>query len=133
MIPCRPYLMRALYDWIVENRLTPHLLIDATCAGMVLPADLKPDQGRLVLNLSPEATGSLVLGPECVEAELRFQGRPFRVSIPLRGCLGLFAEENGAGMLFPEEPDLPQLPVSGPPSPGSGVSASKKPSLRLVK
>ncbi|EQD43673.1 ClpXP protease specificity-enhancing factor, partial [mine drainage metagenome] len=125
MIPCRPYLMHALYDWIVENHLTPHLLVDATCAGLVLPADLKPDQGRIVLNLSPEATGSLVLGLEGVEAELRFQGRPFRVSIPLRGCLGLFAEENGAGMVFPEEPDLPQTPASGPHTPEGGVSVPK--------
>ncbi len=131
MVPCRPYLLRALYDWIVENHLTPHLLVDPACTGVILPAGLKPEQGRIVLNLSPAAAASLVIGPEGVEAELRFQGRPFRVSVPLQGCLGIFAQENGAGMQFPEEPDLGPPPVSGAPDPGAG--SSKKPSLRLVK
>ncbi len=132
MIPCRSYLLRALYDWIVENQLTPHLLIDADCKGLILPADLKPDQGRLVLNLSPEAAASLVLGPEGVEAELRFQGRPFHVTVPLAGCLGLLAKENGAGMMFPEEAGLPLTTTPGS-SPSGGSAVSRKPTLRLVK
>lgn len=134
MTPCRPYLLRALYDWIVDNHLTPHLLVDARCPGVILPDGLQVDSGRLVLNLGSQATGSLVLGPEGIEADLRFQGQPYRVSVPLRGCLGLFAQENGAGMMFPDEPDLPKTPPpNDPDQPAAGSSPTKKPSLRLVK
>lgn len=126
----RPYLIRALYDWIVDNNMTPHLLVDAEAEHVVVPQQFVQD-GRIVLNISPDAVRSLDLGNEEIAFGARFGGMAMDVSVSPRAVLGIYAKENGRGMLFPEddqegEPTPPDGPVG--PTPGG-----KKPALKIVK
>ena len=130
MIPYRSYLLRAFHQWIVDNDLTPHLVLAVGVEGTRIPP-LPAPEGRVILNLSPAATRTLALGPDGIEAEMRFDGNPFSVRIPLAACLGIFAAENGVGMWFPDEP---ALPAGGPPtSPPKDHSPTGPPTLRIVK
>ncbi len=127
MKPSRPYLLRALYEWIVDNDLTPHLLINVLGDGVVAPMDFA-EGGRLVLNVSPGAVGSLSLGNESVELSARFAGTPHHVVVPMSEVLAIYARENGRGMIFTEED-------GGPPEGGDGEAPDPppRPGLRVVK
>ena len=130
MTPSKPYVVRAIYDWIVDNNCTPHVLVDADVEGVVVPVDYV-NEGQIVLNISPTAVVSLHLGNDVIAFSGRFGGVAMEVILPLPSVLGIYARENGQGMIFdddneaddrtPPEPD----PIS--PSPGH------KPSLKLVK
>ena len=98
----RPYLIRALYDWIVDNDMTPHLLVDAEGNGVVVPQQFVQD-GRIVLNISPGAVQDLEIGNQEILLSARFGGMAMDVRVPPRAVLGIYAKENGRGMLFPEE------------------------------
>lgn len=127
MTPSRPYLLRALYEWIVDNGLTPHLLVNVLGDGVVAPLDFA-EGGRLVLNVSPSAVGSLSLGNERVELSARFAGTPHHVVVPIAEVLAIYARENGRGMIFTEED-------GGPPDDDGGEAPgpSSRPGLRVVK
>lgn len=135
MTSSRPYLVRALYDWIVDNGLTPYLLVDAANEELQAPMEYA-DNGRLVLNISPRAVRNLDLGQEDILFSGRFGGRPFDVRVPVQAVLAIYARENGQGMLFSDGDDQPP-----PPSPGDdggqpgdgGGSHNGKPTLRVVK
>jgi stringent starvation protein B len=120
----RPYLIRALYEWLVDNDLTPYLLVDARRSDVQVPEQYVED-GRIVLNVSPSAVRNLELGNESISFEARFSGAAFAILLPPSAVLGVYARENGKGMLFPEEesgePEPPQPPSGG------------KPSLKVVK
>ncbi|MDO6706431.1 ClpXP protease specificity-enhancing factor [Photobacterium sp. 1_MG-2023] len=103
MTPRRPYLVRAFYEWLVDNDLTPHLVVDATLPGVQVPQEFVSD-GQIVLNLAPRAVGNLELGNEAVRFNARFGGRPHAVYVPLAAVLALYARENGAGTMFEPEP-----------------------------
>ncbi|MBI1732222.1 MAG: ClpXP protease specificity-enhancing factor [Gammaproteobacteria bacterium] len=120
----RPYLLRALYQWIVDNGMTPHVLVDARDPGAMVPAEHVKD-GKIVLNISPQAVPDLVMGDETVTFRARFSGRPFAVRVPLRSLLAIYARENGKGMAFP-----PESPDTDSPAPEGG---DKRPALRVVK
>lgn len=127
----RPYLLRAIHEWLGDNGLTPQLIVNAEFPGTQVPTEHVKD-GVIVLNISPSAVRGLELGNEFVEFSARFAGRPRRISVPVGAVLGLHARENGVGMSFPnEDPEPP--PADGgddePPSPGGGT----RPSLRVVK
>ena len=125
----RPYLIRALYDWIVDNEMTPHLLVDAEAKGVVVPRQFVQD-GRIVLNISPGAVRELDLGNEEIVFGARFGGMAMEVRVPPRTILGIYAKENGRGMLFPEEDQEQDPPTDEPLPPGPG---GKKPTLKVVK
>ncbi|MBD8513088.1 ClpXP protease specificity-enhancing factor [Photobacterium sp. WH77] len=103
MTPRRPYLVRAFYDWLVDNNLTPHLVVDATLPDVQVPQEFVSN-GQIVLNLAPRAVGNLELGNDAVRFSARFGGRPHAVSVPLAAVLALYARENGAGTMFEPEP-----------------------------
>ncbi len=103
MTPRRPYLLRAFYDWLVDNDLTPHLVVDATLPGVKVPMEFVSD-GQIVLNIAPRAVGNLELGNEAVSFNARFSGRPHSVIVPLYAALAIYARENGAGTMFEPEP-----------------------------
>ncbi|MCB1801158.1 MAG: ClpXP protease specificity-enhancing factor [Gammaproteobacteria bacterium] len=125
----RPYLIRALYEWLVDNELTPYLLVDANRDSVHVPTRYV-EEGRIVLNVSPSAVRDLNLGNELVSFEARFGGSAFAISLPPDAVLGVYARENGKGMLFPEDNvDDPEPPSNEPPTP----PASGKPSLKVVK
>jgi len=98
----RPYMIRALYEWITDNRMTPHLLVDATHPQAVVPAQFIED-GKIVLNISPTAVRALVLGNGRIEFGARFGGVAMQVRVPVGAVLGIYARENGHGILFPDD------------------------------
>ncbi len=124
----RPYLLRAMHEWMVDNSLTPHIVVDARREGLIVPAGHAKD-GKLVLNVSLTATRNLSLGNELVTFEARFGGVPQHVEVPVEAVLGIYARESGRGMLFPEEDASP----SPEPPEGPGGGEAKKPSLKVVK
>lgn len=105
----RPYLIRAYYEWIVDNNLTPHLVVDATASGVVVPNEYVKD-GQIVLNVSPSACGNLQIGDVDIEFDARFSGVPRHLIVPASAVLAIYARENGAGTMFPREEKHSQGP-----------------------
>ena len=104
----RPYLLRAFYEWIVDNNCTPYLVVDATYPTVKVPTQ-HIQNGQIVLNISPGAVGNLQLGNDAVTFNARFGGQPFALYIPLRAALAIYARENGAGTMFTPEEDEVEL------------------------
>ena len=102
MTPRRPYLLRAFYDWLLDNQLTPHLVVDVTRPDVQVPMEFARD-GQIVLNIAPRAVGNLALGNEDVQFNARFGGVPRQVSVPMAAVLAIYARENGAGTMFEPE------------------------------
>ena len=101
--PKRPYLLRAYYDWLVDNNFTPYLVVDATYLGVNVPVEYGKD-GQIVLNLSANATGNLQLTNDFIQFNARFKGVSRELYIPMGAALAIYARENGDGVMFePEE------------------------------
>ncbi len=98
----RPYLIRALYDWICDNQLTPYVLVDATGDDLNIPHEFVED-GKIVLNLSPSAVRDLELSNDYINFKARFSGKSMNVYFPNHAVQAIYAKENGRGMVFPEE------------------------------
>ncbi|WP_312046369.1 ClpXP protease specificity-enhancing factor [Erwinia sp.] len=99
----RPYLLRAFYEWLLDNQLTPHLVVDINLPGVLVPLEYARD-GQIVLNIAPRAVGNLELGNDEVTFNARFGGVPRQVSVPLAAVMAIYARENGAGTMFEPEP-----------------------------
>ncbi|HAN69491.1 MULTISPECIES: ClpXP protease specificity-enhancing factor [Haliea] len=133
MTPSRPYIMRALYEWIVDNDCTPYLLVDARRPGVEVPSQYVKD-GQIVLNVSPSAVIELLIGNEWISFNGRFGGTPTDILLPVGAVIGIYARENGQGMVFeaeesPEPPDDP----SGDDGAGATSKPEGRPSLKIVK
>ena len=100
--PRRPYLLRAFYEWLLDNQLTPHLVVDVTLPGVSVPMEYARD-GQIVLNIAPRAVGNVELANDEVRFNARFGGVPRQVSVPLAAVLAVYARENGAGTMFEPE------------------------------
>jgi stringent starvation protein B len=98
----RPYLLRALYDWICDNHLTPYLLVDASGDDLEIPFDFVEDN-KIVLNISPSAVRDLDLSNDYINFKARFSGKSMNVYFPVEAVLAIYANENGRGMIFQEE------------------------------
>jgi stringent starvation protein B len=123
MTPLKPYLIRSIYDWIIDNNLTPHLLVDATHPHAALPEAYIEDD-KIVLNVRPEAINELSLGNTTVEFNARFNGQSMHIIAPVPAIMAIYARENGKGMVFDqEEGDNTPPPDDTPP----------RPHLRVVK
>lgn len=129
MTPSRPYLLRALYDWIVDNGMTPYLLVDAESEEVIVPRQFV-EGGKIVLNINPSAVQNLQLGNSLVEMDARFSGAPMHVSVPVMSVMAIYARENGKGMVFTEEDGGGDEPPPEGPTEGDG---DKRPALRVVK
>ncbi len=128
MTSSRPYLIRAVWEWISDNGLTPHLLVDAMQERVEVPRQFV-EEGRIVLNIGANAVRGLEMGNEEIRFGARFSGTPMEVVIPVRAVLGIYARENGQGMLFPEEEGAPEGgDEPEPPRPPDG-----RPTLKVVK
>ncbi|HMV72026.1 MAG TPA: ClpXP protease specificity-enhancing factor [Pseudomonadales bacterium] len=126
----RPYLVRALHEWIIDNGCTPYLLVDAMARGVDVPQQYVKN-GQIVLNISPTAVGGVTMGNEEIRFRGRFGGVAIDILVPVAAVLGIYARENGQGMVFdPEPPDAPEPPE--PPGIDDPTRAGK-PSLRVVK
>ncbi len=120
----RPYLIRAMHEWMTDNGLTPHIVVDANHEGVDVPAQHVTD-GKIVLNISNTATRELELGNVDISLETRFGGAPRRLRIPAAAVLGIYSRETGQGMVFTEEEPEPPEPSDGEPA--------GKPNLKVVK
>ena len=109
MTPTRPYLIRALYEWIVDNDCTPHLLVTTAVPGVVVPDSFVTDQ-RIVLNVAPMAVRSLVFGAEHITFDGRFGGQSRAIDVPVGAVLAIYARENGKGMSFDADDTVPPEP-----------------------
>lgn len=125
MSPLKPYLIRSIYEWINDNQLTPHLLVNAEYPGVSLPTDFVED-GRIVLNIRPAAIQGLVLDNDVVQFNARFSGKPMRINVPIPAILAIYAKENGRGMVFDPE-DSEETP------PPTETKPPQRPQLRVVK
>lgn len=112
----RPYLLRAMYEWMVDTRQTPHILVDARQDGVAVP-QASVHEGRIVLNIGTSAAHRLVLGNEQVEFDARFGGVSHHVVVPLAAVLAVYARETGQGMMFGLEDGEP---VEAPAAAGEG-------------
>lgn len=122
----RPYLMRAIHQWIVDNGLTPHIIANSEAPGMAIPVQYAQD-GKIVLNIAPSAVRNLELGNEWVSFNARFGGKPWQVVIPVNAVMAVYAKENGVGMAFQDdEPD------GGPPDTPDDKKPAR-PNLRVIK
>lgn len=133
----RPYLVRALYEWIVDNDCTPHMLVNSDYPKVQVPAGFASD-GQIVLNVSPTAVRQLHMDNESVSFEGRFGGVPHTLYVPIAAILGVYARENGQGMVFdleePLEADDEVEPGDDSPPPGSEPPRpTGRPSLKVVK
>ena len=129
----KPYLLRAVYDWCVDNDLTPYLLANANADDVVVPRQ-SVQEGRIILNLNPQAVHNLALGDNKVEFNARFGGKPMLVRIPVKAVLAIYARENGQGMVFDENEEgdpLPPQPTSTEPT--ESKPARSRPVLKVVK
>jgi len=139
----RPYLLRALYEWISDNGMTPHLLVDATRPGVRVPAHTIND-GKVVLNIAARAVAHLSMDNDSVAFTARFAGVSHAVIVPVSAVLAIYARENGQGMALPEDnvPAEPEGDVDtgaagdqSPPDDGDEPPPAPKrgPHLRIVK
>ncbi|MDD2049131.1 ClpXP protease specificity-enhancing factor [Pseudomonas putida] len=139
----RPYLVRALYEWIVDNDCTPHMLVNAEYPKVQVPQGFASD-GQIVLNISPNAVRHLHMDNDAVSFEGRFGGVAHTLFVPAGAILGIYARENGQGMVFELEPPLldddeyeddegVEPDDDGPPAGGQPPRPSGRPSLKVVK
>lgn len=132
MTSSRPYFIRALHEWIVDNSLTPYLVVFARAEGVEVPQQYVNKDGQIVLNIAPRAVMELHLGDDAVTFKARFGGIPMEIYVPCQAVLGIYARENGQGMMF--EAEMPPTPPKAPmDTNGKVVLAKKSPSLRVVK
>ena len=135
-----PYLLKAFFDWIVDNQCTPYIIVDAQWHGVLVPLEFVKN-GQVVLNIAPRAVSDFTMSHEAVSFSTRFGGMPVDLYLPALSILGIYAQENGKGMMFDREEDLDPPPtqpkivkgpsdIKGNPKP---PSEKIKPSLRVVK
>lgn len=123
----RPYLVRALYEWISDNGLTPYLLVDAGMDEVRVPPSAAKD-GRVVLNIAARAVTKFEISNESVHFHARFSGVSQVVHVPMTAVLAVYAQENGQGMMFSAD----NSPAGPPPAP-QPEEAPKRPHLRVIK
>ena len=126
----RPYLLRAMHQWMSDAGCTPHLMVDATQARVEVPtAYIK--EGRIVLNVSYHATQRLDISNEWLQFDARFAGIIHHVRVPIAAVLGIYARETGDGMVFSGEDMGPPPPDK--PTPGAGEEPVRRVQLKVVK
>ncbi len=123
----KPYLIRAFYEWITDNQLTPYLVVKANVAGCQVPEEYVKE-GQITLNIAGHVVHGLALGNEAIEFKARFSGVPRQIYAPISAIMAIYAKENGQGMAFPEEEIADGGDDSTAPTPPRG-----KPNLKIVK
>ena len=109
MTSTRPYLIRAFYEWIVDNNCTPYIVVNTYFEGIDVPMEYA-QSGQIVLNIAMAAVQSLQLGDESIDFQARFAGIARHVHVPIQAVMAIYARENGRGMVFSENEDEPPPP-----------------------
>ena len=142
----KPYLLRAVYEWILDNKVTPHIVIHADNPEANVPLQYVED-GKIILNISPTAAQNLLIDNDGVSFNARFAGKPFSIYAPIAAVLALYANENGEGMMFEVEAGDDTPPEDTPPedklalssvekqekAPQKKKKSAKRPALKIVK
>ena len=130
----RPYLLRAMHEWMSDNNQTPHIVVDANVEGVVVPSQFVKD-GRIVLNVSYSAASGIQIDNDNISFQARFGGTPMAVSIPMKAVLGIYGRESGEGMLFGDEDDgAESSPEPDPdPTPDGPGEPPRRSHLKVVK
>ena len=123
----RPYLIRAMHEWMADNGHTPHIVVDTSHDGVAVPEEHVKD-GKIILNISESAAHNLKLTNDAVSFRARFAGVPFDVWAPIRSILGIYARETGQGMIFSHDADH-----SEPPELNDDEPTRSRPHLTIVK
>lgn len=129
MTSSRPYLIRAVYEWLVDNAMTPYLLVNSTLEGVVVPVQFV-ENGKIILNIAPQAVQMLQLGNDLIEFNARFSGKPMEVRVPVSAVQAIYSRENGRGMVFNDEMDGGAPPEPSSPSPRDKGAKTR---LKVVK
>ena len=122
----KPYLLRALYEWILDNDTTPYILVDTGSDQVLIPSGIASD-GKVVLNLAPQAIEKLEMTNDYLSFSARFNGVAEDIYCPINTVLAIYARENGEGMMFPEDSDAESVDTE------SADSKTKSPTLKVVK
>lgn len=128
----RPYLIRAIHQWAVDNNLTPHILVDAAAAGVKVPAGYA-QEGRVTLNIHPQAVKNLELGNEWLLLSARFGGQSVAVEIPTAAVLAVYVRETGRGIFFQGEDEMTSASDDKPPPPPGKPAPQNGRRLKVVK
>lgn len=128
----RPYFLRALYEWIIDNKLTPHLMVDAVLPGVSVPQQYVKD-GKIILNAAPEAIQNLSMTNEWVNFDARFSGVTHRIRLPMMAISAIYAVENGRGMVFEKEEFTQTDYMPAQPVATTSEKPKGKPMLRVIK
>jgi stringent starvation protein B len=126
----RPYLLRAMHEWMTDNGQTPHLVVDAAVEGVVVPRQYVRD-GKIVLNVAYSATAGLVMKNDSIFFSARFGGAAFDVTLPVHAVLGIYSRETGQGMIFSD--DEPAVGRNEPPAKPTGGDEPRRPHLKVIK
>ncbi len=132
MTSSRPYLVRAIYQWITDNGMTPHLLVDVGVDGVLVPAE-HVQNGKIILNIAPMAISGLVLGDTEITFNARFSGKSQGLFVPIEAVLAVYAKENGQGMMFSEDDGAVSATDSDDDPEDPDPNKPKRPALRVVK
>ena len=124
MTSSKPYLVRALYEWILDNDHTPYILVDTGSDQVLIPAGIAND-GKVVLNVAPAAVQDLDMNNDSISFSARFSGVAENIYVPMTSLLAIYARENGEGMMFPAE----EIDADDSESP----ERSKGPVLKVIK
>jgi stringent starvation protein B len=122
----RPYLLRALNEWIIDNGMAPYILVDAKFPGTSVPGEFIQD-GKIVLNISSSAVKDLMINNDLLTCTARFAGKSTSLQCPIAAVTAIYASENGHGMIFPEEEETEEETKK------ISVPVHKKPDLKLIK
>ena len=128
--PRRPYLLRAMHEWIEDSGHTPHIVVDASVDGVSVPKEHVKD-GKIILNISETAAHNLKLTNDSVSFRARFSGVPFDVWVPMKSVLGIYARETGQGMIFSHDADTSEQKVSDAET--EIETTRSRPHLKVVK
>ena len=131
MTPRRPYLFRAFYDWILDNDLTPYIVVNTSVYGVLVPQEFVQNN-QIVLNIAPQSVGQYVSNNEQIEFNARFSGVPQHIVVPMAAVEAIYARENGVGMGFEDEPQYQRLPEKQNNQPETPPAKKANP-FRVVK
>jgi stringent starvation protein B len=126
----KPYLIRAIYDWLLDNESTPYLLVNARVENVQVPQDYVKE-GRIVLNIAPDAIHQLSLDNDWISFSARFAGRSQEIMVPVTAVQAIYSKENNQGMFFPDEE--PQPPTKPTDDASDSSSNTGRPAIKVVK
>jgi stringent starvation protein B len=140
LISRRPYLLRAMHEWITDNQQTPHVVVDASLEGVEVPRQFVQN-GKIILNVSHSATSGLTMNNETMRFRARFGTATYDVIVPVPAILGIYARETGQGLIFSEndgpvpspDPNAPEPPPATTQTAPSDAAAPKRSHLKVVK